>query len=130
MENLSFTTSFVVDKNADDVFDAVTNVRGWWSEGIEGGTSKLNDEFTYSYKDVHNCKMKLIEVSPGKRVVWEVLDNYFSFTEDKTEWIGDNIIFDISEQGNETQLKFTHLGLVPEYECYNACYNGWTHYIQ
>ena len=41
----SFSTSFVVDESPKQVFDAVTNVRGWWSEEVKGGTSKLNDEF-------------------------------------------------------------------------------------
>ena len=127
METQNFTTAIWVDQSPKEVFNAINNVRGWWSEEIEGSTGKLNDEFTYHYKDVHKCKMKLIEVVPGKKVVWLVLDNYFSFTKDKSEWIGTKIIFEITEQDNKTQIHFTHEGLVPEYECYSACVNGWTH---
>jgi hypothetical protein len=130
MDNQNFTTTILVDQTPKEVFNAINNVRGWWSEEIEGDTDKLNDEFTYHYKDVHNCKMKLVEVVHSKKVVWLVLDNYFSFTKDKSEWKGTKIVFDISEQDNKTQVRFTHQGLVPEYECYNACVNGWSQYIQ
>jgi hypothetical protein len=74
--------------------------------------------------------MKLTEVIPGKKVVWLVLDNYFKFTKDKSEWIGTKIIFDISEQDNKTQIHFIHQGLVPAYECYDICRDAWTQYIQ
>lgn len=130
MENQSFSTTVSVEQSPNKVFNAINNVCGWWSEEIEGNTQKLNDEFNYHYKDVHKCRMKLVEVVPDKKIVWLVLDNYFSFTKDKTEWTGTKIIFDISEEKGMTQLRFTHLGLVPEYECYSACENGWTQYIQ
>jgi hypothetical protein len=130
MENRNFTTSLLVDQSPEEVFNAINNVRGWWSEQIEGPTAQLNDEFTYQYQDVHNCRMKLTEVIPDKKVVWDVLDNYFSFTQDKREWKDTKISFEISKRGKQTQLNFTHLGLVPEYECYNACVDGWTQYIQ
>src|SRR6476661_7423072 len=117
MGNQSFTTTISVDATPRQVFDAITNPRGWWSEEIEGDTEKLNDEFTHHYKDVHISKMKLIEVIPNKKVVWLVMDNYFQFTKDKSEWTGNKIIFEITEKGNKTQLRFTQLGLVPEYEC-------------
>ncbi|MFX1706402.1 SRPBCC domain-containing protein [Chitinophaga sp. CC14] len=124
-----FNTILLADQTPAEVFNAINNVRGWWSENIEGGTTRLNDEFTYQFKDVHKCTMKLIEVIPDKKVVWLVLDNYFNFTEDKTEWTGTKIEFEISEKENKTQLHFTHRGLVPAYECYNICFDAWTHYI-
>lgn len=130
MDPKNFTTTIAVDQSPEEVFNAITNVRGWWSEELEGRSEKLNDEFTYHYKDVHRCKMKLIEVEPGKKIIWLVLDNYFSFTNDKSEWTGTKIIFDITEQDGKTKLRFTHQGLVPEYECYTACVNGWSQYIQ
>ena len=129
MNNQNFTTTVVVDQTPKEVFNAVINVRGWWSEEIEGNTSKLNDEFLYHYKDVHVSKMKLIEVIPNKKVVWLVMDNHFNFTKDKSEWTGNKIIFEITEKDNKTQLKFTQVGLVPEYECYDICSNGWSNYI-
>ncbi|HEY0770616.1 MAG TPA: SRPBCC domain-containing protein, partial [Sphingobacteriaceae bacterium] len=64
-----FTATILVDQTPKEVFDAVTNVRGWWSEEIEGNTASLNDEFTYHYEDVHYSKMKLIEVIPNQKVV-------------------------------------------------------------
>ena len=130
MTNPNFTATLLVDQSPKDTFKAITNVRGWWSEEIEGNAEELNDEFLYQYKDIHNCKMKLIEVIPDKKVVWQVLDNYFSFTSDKSEWKDTKVVFEIAEKGKQTQLQFTHIGLVPDYECYDACVNGWTHYIQ
>jgi hypothetical protein len=124
-----FKTTIVVDQTPEEVFNAINNVRGWWSEEVEGATEKLNDEFTYHYKDVHLCKMKLIEVVPDKKVVWLVLDNYFNFIEDKTEWKNTKIIFEIIQKNNKTELHFTHQGLVPEYECFEICREGWTNYI-
>jgi hypothetical protein len=130
MNTPDFSTTILVDQTPKEAFDAINNVRGWWSEEIEGSTTTLNDEFTYHYEDVHNCKMKLVEVVPGKKVVWLVLDNYFKFTKDKTEWTGTKIIFDISEKDGKTQIRFTHQGLVPAYECFDICRDAWTNYIQ
>jgi hypothetical protein len=129
MKTKDYTTSFTVDQTPEEAFRAIKNVRGWWSEEIEGSTDKLGDEFTYRYKDVHNCKMKLIEVIPHKKVVWLVVDNYFDFTKDKSEWKGTKVTFEVSEKDNKTEIRFTHLGLVPEYECFDICSNAWGSYM-
>ena len=129
MENKDFTTTIKVDQSPLQAFEAVTNVRGWWSQEIEGGTSRLNDEFTYHYKDVHRSTMKLIEVIPDQRVVWLCTSNQFNFTNDKSEWIGTRVIFEISTKGDQTEIRFTHAGLVPTYECFDVCQNAWTNYI-
>jgi len=129
MNNQDFTTTILVDQTPKEAFDAITNVRGWWSQEVEGGTEKLNDEFNYHYKDVHRCKMKLVEVVPEKKVVWLVLDNYFNFTKNNNEWAGTKISFEITKQDNKTQISFAHRGLVPEFECFDICSNAWSGYI-
>ena len=129
MNSQDFTTSFTVDQTPAEAFTAITNVRGWWSEDIEGSTDKLDDEFTYRHEDVHRCKLRLTEVIPDQKVAWLVLDNYFNFTQDTTEWTGTEIIFEVSAKGNQTEVRFTHLGLVPEYECFDICSNAWGSYI-
>jgi len=129
MNNQDFTAAISVEKTPEEAFDAINNVRGWWSENIEGGTEKLGDEFTYHYKDVHFCKIKIAERVPGKKVGWHVLDNRFNFTKDKNEWKGTDVIFEVSRKGNKTQVRFTHRGLVPEYECFDVCSNAWGSYI-
>lgn len=130
MTTQDFNTTFSVDQTPNVVFDAITNVGGWWSENIEGGTAQLHDEFNYRFRDIHKCTMRLIEVIPDKKVVWLVLDNYFNFTEDKTEWTGTTIEFELSEKENQTHVHFTHRGLVPAYECYDLCFDSWNHYIK
>src|SRR5260370_42159552 len=129
MTTSDFTTTLLVDQTPAEVFNAINNVRGWWSEEIEGSTEKLNDEFKYHFEDIHSCKMKLIEVIPNQKVVWLVLENYFKFTQDETEWTDTKVSFDISEQDGKTQVIFTHYGLVPEYECFEICQEAWTTYI-
>jgi hypothetical protein len=129
LKNEDYTTTFLVDQTPKEAFNAIVNLRGWWSESIEGSTDKLNGEFTYHYKNDHICKLKLVEFIPGKKVVWLVVDNYFSFTKDRSEWKGTKLSFEIAKKGNKTEIRFTHIGLVPDYECYNTCSDGWHHYI-
>ena len=57
-------------------------------------------------------------------------DNHFSFTEDKTEWKGTKVVFDVAKDGDKTEIHFTHEGLVPAYECYNVCSDAWGSYIR
>ena len=130
MNDQNYTATFTVDQTPKEVFAAITDVRGWWSGNIEGGTDKLGDEFTYRYEDVHYSKQKITELIPGKKLSWLVLDSYLSFVKDKTEWNGTKVVFDIAKKGDKTELRFTHVGLVPQYECYDACTDAWSGYVK
>src|SRR5450631_3222002 len=131
MNSQDFTAAFTVDQTPEEAFAAINNVRQWWSgePGIEGSTDKLGDEFTYRYGDVHYSKQMVTELVPGKKVVWLVLDAHLDFTKDKTEWNGTEITFEISKKGNKTEVRFTHVGLVPDSECFDSCSNAWGFYI-
>lgn len=125
MKKNGFTTSFAVEQTPEEVFRAINNVRGWWSGEVTGEASKLGAEFTYSYKDMHKSTQKVTEFIPGKKVVWRVTDAELTFVKDKTEWIGTDIVFEIVKKDGETELRFTHLGLVPAFECYGGCSGAW-----
>ncbi|HVZ98572.1 MAG TPA: SRPBCC domain-containing protein [Chitinophagaceae bacterium] len=130
MDGQNFTTAILVDQSASEVFKAINNPRGWWSEEIEGTTDKLNAEWHYHFGDNHRSKMKVIEMVPGQKVVWLVEENYFKNAKDQSEWVGNKITFEISKQGDKTKLAFTQIGLVPAYACYKSCEWAWTGFVQ
>jgi hypothetical protein len=125
MKQQNFPASITVDQTSEEVFKAINNVRGWWSGEIEGNTDNLGGEFTYRYKDMHRSKQKIKEFIPGKRIVWHVTDAELGFVKNKTEWKGTDIIFEIARKGGKTELRFTHAGLVPAFECYGGCSGAW-----
>src|SRR5690242_11191337 len=91
-----YTASFLVDQSPAEVFAAVNNARGWWSGEINGSTDKLGAEFTYRYKDIHYSTQKITELVPEKKIVWHVLDSQLNFVQEKDEWTGTNIVFEIT----------------------------------
>ena len=125
MKKQDFAETFTVDQSPEEVFAAINNVPGWWSGEIEGNADKLGDEFTYRYKDFHRSTQKVTEFIPGKKVVWHVTDADLSSFKNKTEWIGTDIIFEIVQRGDKTELRFTHVGLVPAFQCYGDCSGAW-----
>jgi hypothetical protein len=127
--NVSFTAAFSVDQTPQEVFHAINNVRGWWSEDIEGDTGKAGGEFSYRYQDVHRCRIKVTELAPGETVAWRILDSYLDFTQDKAEWKDTEIHFEITAQGGKTEIRFTHVGLIPAYECFDVCSSSWGFYL-
>ena len=129
MSKQDYSTTILVNQSPKEVYNAINNVRGWWSEEIEGPTDELNKEWFYHYKDIHLCKIKVAEMIPNRKVVWEVLDNSFNFIEDKEEWVGNRIVFDISREGDKTRVTFTQEGLTTFYECFEVCRDGWNNYI-
>jgi hypothetical protein len=125
MKKQSLTITISVDQTPEEIFAAINNVRGWWSGEIEGDTDKLGVEFTYRYGDVHRSTQKITELIPGRKIAWRVIDSNLSFVKNKAEWNGTDIIFEISAAAGKTEVRFTHAGLVPQFECYGSCSNGW-----
>ncbi|AWA31248.1 ATPase [Flavobacterium magnum] len=135
MAATDFTCVLKTKRSPEDVFHAIGNVRAWWSgyynEEITGDTEKLDDEFSFRAGDgAHYSRHRLVEVVPSKRIVWLTTEGALSFVDKQDEWVGTKIIFDISQDGGETTLTFTHEGLTPETPCYDACAPAWSQYLE
>ena len=95
MSDQSYTTTYTVRQTPHQVFTAINDVRGWWEETAAGRFHEVGDEFTHWVPGVHYARIRVAELLPGKRVMWEVLDNWMSFIDDQSEWKGTTIRFDL-----------------------------------
>jgi uncharacterized protein YndB with AHSA1/START domain len=144
MSNTEYlTATMTVDQTPEQVFEAITNVRGWWSENLIGHTAAAQDEFVFTddtqyagetareHKEgIRFARFELTEVVPGRRMVWHCVDSDLTFIDERDEWTDTNVVFDITTDARGTTLHFTHEGLTAaESECFEACSRGWTFYI-
>ena len=135
MKDQDFTTTVLVDKTPSEVYNTILDVRAWWSglyaESFEGTAEQLGDEFSFlAGGGVHYTKQKLVELVPNEKLVWLVTDATLSFVDKTDEWKGTKLSFEISREAGQTRIVFTHIGLVPEFECYDSCAPAWTQYLQ
>jgi len=134
MNDESYRTTVLVDATPDRAYDAVNDVRGWWSQDLDGRTDTIGAEFDYRGNqdgvNLHRARIRVVDLVPAERVEWLVLDNWMSFIDDQAEWTGTRIVFEISPTESGSEIRFSHLGLVPSYECYDACFDAWTFFLQ
>jgi hypothetical protein len=135
MENpqqpLDLTLSITVKNTPAEVYAAINRVRDWWIGEFEGDEAdKMGNVFTYAYKHYHRTVQRVKTLVPGKLVEWDILESSIHFVEDKEEWKGTTLRFEILEgAGGGTEARFTHIGLTPKIECYKNCSAGWEFYI-
>jgi len=125
----SFTTEFRIERSPEMIFDTLCDVRSWWAGEISGESHQLGDTFTYRHGDVHVSTQRVTEFAPGRRLVWHVDDARLNFVADPGEWIGTDVEFEIEPDGDDTVVRFTHRGLEPAIECYDACSSAWRFYV-
>jgi len=131
MQNKSYATTIEVAQLPEVVFTRIQDIPNWWSDDFEGASSKLDDEFVIRHPGAHYSRQRLIEMVPGKKIVWLVTDSELSWLEkDKSEWTDTKLVFELTSKGDKTAIVFTHEGLVPEKECYERIEQGWNTVIR
>ena len=129
MSTNSLNITFVTDQSAAYVYNSVIEVTKWWTENLIGDTKTLDGEFTVQFEEIHYSKQKLIELISNKRITWLVTESHLSWLKNKQEWTGTKIVFEILDDPKGTKLQFTHVGLIPDIECFKDCSIAWTQYI-
>jgi hypothetical protein len=126
---MDYTATLTVQQTPKQVFDVICDVRSWWSGQIEGSTDKLGEEFDYTVPGVHFSRQRVTELQPARRVAWLVVDSRLDYLQDKQEWTGTTITFDLVGHGEGTDVVFVHRGLDPEVECYDECSSAWSTWV-
>jgi hypothetical protein len=130
MNQQNYQSSIAASFTPGEAFEGISRVNEWWAKNIEGSTEKLNDVFTVNFSGGTFVTFKITENVPGEKIAWHVTDCYLPWLKDKTEWNGTTVMFEISPLGDETQVTMTHIGLVPEVECFEGCEAGWNKYFK
>jgi hypothetical protein len=84
---------------------------------VKGKSEKLNDKFMVDFGEIF-VDFQISELMPNKKVVWKVTDCNLHWLNNQKEWNGTEVAFEISEKNKQTKIDFTHIGLVPDFECY------------
>jgi hypothetical protein len=128
MINKNFHIRIAVNASAENAMKKISEVNKWWAKNFTGNAEKLNDKFSVHFGKTF-VDFMISELVPGKKVVWKVTDCNLHWINNKKEWNGTKVVFEIFEKKNGTQIDFTHIGLVPGVECYEDCEVGWTGHI-
>lgn len=126
MEN--YSNIIKLNSSNRSVFNALSNdIPRWWTEMFEGVSYQEGKSFTIHFGEHVFKQFKVHELTPNTKVVWYVEDSFLDIPglENKKEWIGTTIIWEIAEKDNGVELHLTHIGLHPEIECYQVCSDGW-----
>lgn len=127
-----FEKTVLMDATGEVVFKSIINIPLWWTEMFEGSADQPGDTFTVRFGASVFKKMIVEEMMPGRKILWNVVDACVDIPElnNRSEWVGTKIIWEISPAGSGAELRLTHIGLTPEVECYSICQNGWNGFLQ
>lgn len=128
MKSKNFHTTVTVNASAEEAMKKISRVNLWWAKKFKGKAEKPGDTFSVHFGKTF-VDFQISEVVPNKKVAWTVTDCNLDWINNKKEWNGNDVVFEISNKGNTTQIDFTHIGLTPDVECYSDCEVGWTGHI-
>ncbi|PWT96763.1 MAG: SRPBCC domain-containing protein [Bacteroidetes bacterium] len=129
MESSNYHKTIEVIGNSRDAMKKISQINHWWKNDFSGRAEKLNDTFIVPFTAPSFVDFIVSEEIPGKKLVWKVTDCFLPWFQDKKEWNNTEVVFELSENKGKTRIDFTHVGLVPQMECFEVCQNGWNGHI-
>lgn len=113
----------VQSPSSDGVYEALTTIdglSGWWASDTTGATD-VDGEIAFRFGP-GGIDMKVLELVPGKRVVWEVVGG-------PEEWIGTEVSFDLRQEDGWTQIYFQHRGWREPVDFMYHCSTKWATFL-
>jgi len=113
----------IKSSSLDDAYKALTTLKGlsgWWTSDTRG-ESKVGGVVEFRF-GAGGIDMKVLELAPAKRVLWQVVDG-------PQEWIGTKVGFDLKQEGDWTIILFKHQGWKEPVEFMHHCSTKWAVFL-
>lgn len=125
------TGSITVQASAKEIFICLTDrIKEWWTETMEGSSANKADEFTVRFGSSYKTFRVVDKIKP-EIIVWRCTDALIDIPEleNKKEWIGTKVVWEILPMKDISELKMTHVGLTPQMDCFDICEKGWNYFL-
>jgi uncharacterized protein YndB with AHSA1/START domain len=109
----------IKSSSLNDAYNALTTREGlsaWWTNNTQG-ESKVGGVLQFRF-GAGGFDMKVLELHPAKRVLWQVVDG-------PEEWIGTKVSWELKEEGDYTIVLFKHQGWKETVEFLHHCSTKW-----
>ena len=113
-----------IKSSLDDAYEALTTrerLAGWWTRSTQGDGAKVGGVLQFRF-GAGGFDMKVLELDPGKRVLWQVVEG-------PEEWIGTKVSFDLRKDGDYTIVLFKHQGWKEAVEFMHHCSTKWAVFL-
>jgi hypothetical protein len=94
---------------------------GWWTTTTQG-ENKVGGVINFMFGDCGRIDMKVVELDPGRRVVWQPVDG-------PEDWIGSRVSFELKPEGEQTVVLFKHQGWSEQSEFMHHCSTKWASFL-
>jgi uncharacterized protein YndB with AHSA1/START domain len=117
-----------IKSSPNEVYEALATREGlaaWWTNKTQG-ESKVGGALQFRFDaggvEIGGFDMKVLELHPAKRVLWQVVDG-------PAEWIGTKVSFDLKQAGGHAIVLFKHQGWKEPVEFMHHCSTKWATYL-
>ena len=117
-----------IKSSANEVYKALATREGlaaWWTTNTQGESKvggTLRFRFSAGGREIGGFDMKVLELQPGRHVLWEVIDG-------PAEWIGTRISFELRQDGDYCIVLFKHQGWKEAVEFMHHCSTKWAIFL-
>src|SRR3954463_1798275 len=119
-----------IKASSDQVWKALTTrdgLAGWWTTSTEGDRNSkvggvIKFRFSADGREIGGFDMKVLELRPAERVLWQVIDG-------PAEWIGTKVSFELKQEGDYSIVLFKHAGWMEPVEFMYHCSTKWATFL-
>ncbi|WP_040692914.1 SRPBCC family protein [Nocardia vinacea] len=113
-----------IKSSAAEVYTALTTTEGlaaWWATDTQGKGNDVGGVLQFRFV-AGGFDMKVLELDPGKRVRWEVVEG-------PEEWVGTHVDWNLDQVDDYAVVLFKHEGWKEPVEFMHHCSTKWAVFL-